>query len=294
MRYMMSGKGNDARLGEGSSHSGKKRADGVGDAVDDDGEEWNTDWDKATEEEKQRANDWLETFLKDFNKDGTFGMGEKARLPLLKRLIVTGFGKFDGKSNPTEKLVGRDAKLNAVDGALNPLSDFLGGVTVEGHVLQVSVDAVNDFFEGREIWCGPAEVCVHFGVHHAAKQFRLESCAYNECEFKRPDVLGNNLSGVPVSDIEPFKCVKKSEVSLDEMCGELQSRGHDCVVSDDPGRYLCNYIYYKSLARGATSIFIHVPPFETISEEKQTAFVADLFRLLLERVCKKKLPKVYK
>jgi pyroglutamyl-peptidase len=61
-------------------------------------------------------------------------------------------------------------------------------------------------------------------------------------------------------------------------------------VSTDPGRFVCNYLYYCSLQQqqqqqqrqqqqavsNGTSLFVHVPSFDVISEEEQRQFVQDL------------------
>jgi pyroglutamyl-peptidase len=54
-------------------------------------------------------------------------------------------------------------------------------------------------------------------------------------------------------------------------------------VSDDAGRYLCNWIYWESLRaaaaapnRNAHALFVHVPPFAAVPEETQRTFLNDL------------------
>ena len=60
-------------------------------------------------------------------------------------------------------------------------------------------------------------------------------------------------------------------------------------VSEDPGRYVCNWLYYLSLKESEKyrqsgvvvySLFVHVPSFEYIPEERQLQFVHALFREL--------------
>lgn len=52
-------------------------------------------------------------------------------------------------------------------------------------------------------------------------------------------------------------------------------------VSDDAGRFVCNYIYYQSLnfcknVSGTQSVFIHIPSHQTISIQEQIKFVKEL------------------
>ena len=58
-------------------------------------------------------------------------------------------------------------------------------------------------------------------------------------------------------------------------------------VSQDPGRFVCNYIFYSSLWQGAChsrwhSLFVHVPSFSVISEERQQLFALSLLKRIAE------------
>lgn len=57
------------------------------------------------------------------------------------------------------------------------------------------------------------------------------------------------------------------------------------IVSENPGRYVCNWIYFNSLliARddpSATVLFVHVPSTEILPLDQQKQFVAELLHLL--------------
>ena len=49
------------------------------------------------------------------------------------------------------------------------------------------------------------------------------------------------------------------------------TQGHPVQISEDPGRFVCNYIYYQSLLQHKEDpvLFVHVPSFETIGEADQ-------------------------
>ena len=63
---------------------------------------------------------------------------------------------------------------------------------------------------------------------------------------------------------------------------------HELRQSDDPGRYLCNYIYFKSSHElslkneNVCSLFVHFPDLKTSPHEKNVAFVDQLLHLLLK------------
>ncbi|KAA0197852.1 hypothetical protein HAZT_HAZT004653 [Hyalella azteca] len=58
-----------------------------------------------------------------------------------------------------------------------------------------------------------------------------------------------------------------------------------CELSQDPGKYLCSFVYYTSLNQDASrSIFIHVPPLEVCSAEITAKALAQAIRLLYRTV----------
>jgi pyroglutamyl-peptidase len=64
----------------------------------------------------------------------------------------------------------------------------------------------------------------------------------------------------------------------------LKNGGFDVMESYDAGRFVCNYVYYHSLRQaqknGVKSIFVHVPLFMVINEERQLQFIAALLKIL--------------
>jgi pyrrolidone-carboxylate peptidase len=68
---------------------------------------------------------------------------------------------------------------------------------------------------------------------------------------------------------------------------EIQNDKHT-IISEDAGRFLCNYIYYKSLdyckekaEEQIHSLFVHVPSHETIPVDQQIIFARTLITELL-------------
>jgi pyroglutamyl-peptidase len=64
----------------------------------------------------------------------------------------------------------------------------------------------------------------------------------------------------------------------------LEKGGFDVMISDDAGRFVCNYVYYHSLRlaeqKGHKSLFVHVPLFSRINQETQMRFVASLLEAI--------------
>jgi pyrrolidone-carboxylate peptidase len=141
---------------------------------------------------------------------------------------------------------------------------------------------------------------------------RLVRQAYNEASFRVPDERGNTPIGVEIVEAdEAIRCTRIDvNALLEYMCSLSSTSSTTCQLTDDdmrisadPGRFVCNYIYFKSLnaqavanetyrqqhapaskaARPRDSLFVHVPPFEAISEDQQMTFVlAMLVRLVTQ------------
>lgn len=76
----------------------------------------------------------------------------------------------------------------------------------------------------------------------------------------------------------------KTSCSIEAILKILKKKGFDAVISDDAGRFVCNYVYYHSLRfaeeKGHKSLFVHVPLFSRIDEETQMSFVASLLEAI--------------
>jgi len=107
--------------------------------------------------------------------------------------------------------------------------------------------------------------------------------------FRVPDVRGYQ----PIEDLissssaydSPLLTSIPLSVILEEFQYQSPSSGGDqaqVTISTDPGRYLCNYVYYKALLHQQSqaiplhSLFIHVPSFEVISKDQQVKIIQQL------------------
>ena len=100
---------------------------------------------------------------------------------------------------------------------------------------------------------------VHVGVSGIANEVQLEKQAFN-CGYKSPDVkecFPEDNRCVPGAG----NCIQ-SGIDMATTCHDINSScgGVMSCVSDDPGRYLCDFIYFTSLnIDPKRTAFIHVP-----------------------------------
>ena len=167
-------------------------------------------------------------------------------------IVVTGFGLFRGYDvNPSWEAV------KALPAAWD---DDQHEVVVEEIPVQYDfvLKEVPDRWSSRQ-----PDFIIHVGVSHLAEKLTLEQHA-NNTGYDKPDVAG--LCPPDNCCVPSASCAAKLSCCLDllelsqkvtEDCREL---GLETVLSEDAGRYLCDFVYYKSLhATQGRSLFVHVP-----------------------------------
>lgn len=204
--------------------------------------------------------------------------------PKAVTIHITGFKKFQGVAeNPTETIVNN---LKAyVERRGLPAGVTLGSCTVletagDGALpvllktLESGISRTNTNNE-QVIW-------IHLGVNSGSSKFALERRAVNEATFRCPDQLGWQPQQLPVVlEDGGISRSRQTSLSTEAILKFLKKKGFDLVISDDAGRFICNYVYYHSLRfaeqKGHKSLFVHVPLFSTIDEDTQMQLVATLF-----------------
>lgn len=100
---------------------------------------------------------------------------------------------------------------------------------------------------------------VHCGVSSSAKTLVLEQLAHNN-GYEALDVA---LNLPPANCCVKYgsKCLQ-TKINMHQISHDVNSSGLQipAVVSNDAGRYLCEFIYYTSLNISSSTAFIHVPP----------------------------------
>lgn len=207
---------------------------------------------------------------------------------------VTGFGSFgDIQANPTEELAQWFPSTSST------------GITYLSSTIMVSRDHVDawmrDTFEtivdeitSLRLETGEEQSVyfIHLGVSETLVDgFALEQYAYNECDFRIPDVMGMQPKEEPISGDCERGSRLETGLPVHTVAHDVASTGYTVSVSDDPGRYVCNYVYYRSLVGcrekatpGVTlqSLFVHVPLEDRVPLDTQKTFLVSLIRHLVE------------
>jgi pyroglutamyl-peptidase len=236
---------------------------------------------------------------------------ENKHAPENVRFIVTGFGPFGCvQENPStilaEGLVAFLSSMEVDKSIFTYLASVTNTLVIETSA-QAASDAIDQFFtEEKNRHDGASVVILHLGVRYEGELFQVEEFAYNDASFRIPDergfqphkqsILGDNKEiGLPYKTLlnVPNLVDDVNQLSLaDIRCKAMPA----AVVSTDPGRFVCNYIYCYSMntfqccdnRADASSkfrcLFLHVPPFKIISMDQQFMFLSRLMRSIYYQV----------
>lgn len=191
----------------------------------------------------------------------------------VRNVTMTGFKAFgDVEANPTQKII--EHFTMADDPRIAQLQ-----------VLDVSLAAVDTFFESLAVMDKQSKhLVIHLGVHQAAQQFQIEHFAYNTKDFRIPDNDGKQPENEIIDATLVLGAPCETHFPTHAIIDALKSEGLAVNFSDDPGRYVCNYTYFKSMQRFSTcshvdTVFVHAPPEEACSIEQQIHFVNRLIEV---------------
>ncbi|GAM23508.1 hypothetical protein SAMD00019534_066830 [Acytostelium subglobosum LB1] len=231
------------------------------------------------------------------------------------KFYLTGFGKFNGvEDNPTTHLMNnivQHYKQTTTTTSSSSLPITIDVDTVRSaqqqqqqqqqcsvvvdivgvDILEVSaVSAKQKIDQLAQQYPNDHITLIHFGVDSNAQAFRLERCGWNEANFRVPDERGWQPANESI-DANDTNSHNVTSIPITNVVSNLSPK-HLVQPSDDPGRFICNYIYYHSLTLSKQSqgrvhsLFVHVPPFHVISMDKQLEFVVDLLQNLSTTLCK--------
>ena len=213
------------------------------------------------------------------------------------RIWLTGFEPFgEHVENPSKILVERILGTRQTNEIKEILPYGLESESVElsysGRILTVdeagSVASLNHLSD--------VDAVIHVGLNENAQKIRLEMCAVNELNFRIADNSGRETkegfideNGLPLLHTTAHRPSISHAFSDNEFV----------EISEDCGRFVCNETYYRTLnfieksglqsrGRALPALFVHIPPFESISEDQQL----ELFSELCARIVQKPIVQV--
>jgi pyrrolidone-carboxylate peptidase len=149
-------------------------------------------------------------------------------------------------------------------------------ITVPSEPIKVAYRSV---MEWQEKWLKQHDydLILHIGLAAGRKFFTMERQSFRDGYWEKPDVLGEVFSKEMTDKVWPqtlFPPVLKPTLDCSDLWLRWRNnvRGDlDVRPSDDPGNYLCGFIYYCSMARywalGSSQerpvMFLHVPDLPT-------------------------------
>jgi len=190
------------------------------------------------------------------------------------RVLITGFVPFP--PNPTDPRYQRpnssQAAVTGFDPAVFIDDPELPPVSLMALQLPVEFDSAPGLLADVISRCQP-DVVIGFGQGRWAVD--LETTAYNLKDTS--DVAGgvpDNRGVVAVQELIEAEGPGEVYTGLpyEDILQELNSRGISAHQSDDPGRYVCNNLFYRIMQAagpGAQAGFIHLPHMYSIGETEQ-------------------------
>ena len=169
-------------------------------------------------------------------------------------ILVTGFSSFPGVPvNPCEtvlKWVNQLCDTSIVRTKLLPVSYRRSVLEVDAAILDLEPTFL-----------------LHFGVSRRANGLRLEKAAYNARKAQIPDVDQQWYSGVSIVSECQYEYGVETRVPIQKLIERMQAamRTTDTEISIalsmDPGRYVCNNLYWNTLYKHSEipGIFVHIP-----------------------------------
>ncbi len=161
------------------------------------------------------------------------------------KTILTGFSVFgDNTVNPTELIA----------------TSFSGRKDILSVILPVEYDSCWERIKDIH-----GDLFIHMGLAASRKTITIEQFAYNDKRAAIADNAGCLFSGNQISPSGGN--VLTSPFDVPNLVDALRKHSIPAEVSKDPGRYVCNNIYYHSLLGGNKALFVHFPPLDRSSLE---------------------------
>lgn len=176
------------------------------------------------------------------------------------KIILTAFGKFHGvENNPTKDI------LKHVQSVKN-FKDSVYKNIVYTALVEVSVKGVHEHLQRirnsiQNKYPTEKIIFIHMGVNAGAKKIHLEQTGWNMMDFRVPDERNEQPRNTLIVNDDDMKSLN-TKVDVHKLL-MLKNINKYAKCSTDPGRFVCNFIFFSSLYYNRTkinetSIFVHV------------------------------------
>ncbi|XP_016921282.1 pyroglutamyl-peptidase 1 isoform X1 [Apis cerana] len=129
-------------------------------------------------------------------------------------------------------------------------------------------------------------IVLHVGVSYKAQCLTIECCAHSN-GYLRPDIFNK------CPDESNIKAeVLETEINVTQICNIInensnETKCHACI-SYDAGRYLCEYIFYKSLQISSKrTLFVHVPDLAQYSSIQSAKGLFNILYYIIKNIKQK-------
>tara|TARA_B100000900_G_scaffold149643_1_gene127128 strand:+ start:5105 stop:6136 length:1032 start_codon:yes stop_codon:yes gene_type:complete len=191
----------------------------------------------------------------------------------IPRVLITGYPKFlnfDG--NPSEKALSilKESNIQNIDIFTELLSVDKKGSDKVCHkmISGYNFDAV-----------------IHLGFSASSKKIRFERYAYNQYKMDQPDECGRQLNHCKI--INDGKDRLRTNVNEILITKEFQNDSR-VEWSVDPGRFICNETYFKTLnqmyneEKETKVLFVHLPHEIILNIDEQLEIIIRLLKCILK------------
>ena len=177
-------------------------------------------------------------------------------------VLVTAFGPFGGRALNASSLVLLELRktLPEIRTRILPVDAVLAPSRLRQAILQIRPSAL-----------------IMLGEAGGSTSIRLETTAWNEKDFRIPDIAGRMPAALPVR--AGASASMASTLPLQNIHDRMEKAGHPVSFSNDPGRYLCNQLFFTALdfletnAMPIPAGFIHLPLESDFPTPKATAAI---------------------
>jgi pyroglutamyl-peptidase len=171
------------------------------------------------------------------------------------RVLLIGFGPFPGAPfNPSAVMVRALARRRR---------PALAAIVRTAHVLATTYAAVDR--DLPRLFADKPDIVLMFGLAGRRHQLCIETRARNARSVLYPDASGHRPQSGLIALHEPTALNARAPFVY--LLGAVRARRLPARLSRDPGRYLCNYAYWRALEHVGKDRplvqFVHIPAVRT-------------------------------